>query len=379
MIQNQVDKKILMEIKMDSVLQFASTADTSVDTKARTMVATITTSALSHNGHVILPQGIDMVHYRKNPVVAWGHMYFLPPIGTNVWIKRVGESLVAKTRFATRPENHEGEWLPDTVLSLYAQDVLKGVSIGAKPTKQKYSRDFTKEDLKEFPQLKDADSLISEAELLEYSCCTLPANPEALKQALTSMDISPSLSNVITNSTTQFVELDKHTDIEQLPTKEKLTDEQLACMLGLKESTPENVDGSIHQAYPDEHCSKVRDRNKFNSVSLLTHSFDEKQYRVLWGVLKENGKKSVCEFRYPNSTWSTKEANDHCKAHGGNTFTPAKEQVVHGYLGPVLMAEDVLTGFKAMGTPKSIAEKMIKRIGIEQAVHSAINKVRGKV
>lgn len=169
------------------LITYASAAETSVNMDERTLVTTLTTAGLDRGGTIILSKGIALQDYRKNPVVLWSHMSWMLPLGVNMWVKPEGDkALIGKTRFAQRPASHAGEWLPDTVLDLYNQKVLRGVSIGVRADKTLYAMDGGEETQKEFKEHKEwkgAWRVILNSLMLEYSCCSIPMNPDALSRA----------------------------------------------------------------------------------------------------------------------------------------------------------------------------------------------------
>ncbi len=168
--------------KDSDFLRFSTTVDKAIDMGKRTMVATLAAPVLCHNDTVLWPKGIGLSTYQANPIVLWSHMSFLPPIGKNLWIKHSDGCLVGKTQFAKRPASHEGEWLADVILDLYDQDILRAVSVGVRTDEQFFGKDITKTHRK-LPGVEHADRFVSKSELLEYSCCTVPMNPGALKHA----------------------------------------------------------------------------------------------------------------------------------------------------------------------------------------------------
>lgn len=135
--------------------------------KDRTIVGTITTGAVDRYREVVDPDGAMLENYRKNPVVLLNHNSYMPPIGKNLWIKQGEGGLVAKTQFSDTTEGSD-------IFALYDQGFMKAWSIGFIPKKWEdgdvsvtgYRRKFTL------------------WELLEYSAVTIPANPEALSNAL---------------------------------------------------------------------------------------------------------------------------------------------------------------------------------------------------
>jgi hypothetical protein len=153
-----------------------------IDMQERSLVSTISTTAVSRSGDIVLPEGLKMANYRKNPVVVWSHNYYIPPLGTAMWVKPSKQGVIAKSRFATKPRTTTGDWFPDIVLDLYNQKVLRGFSIGIQPGIVKYS-DIHKDDFYENKAWQGAWRVHVESDMMEYSCCTIPMNPEALAYA----------------------------------------------------------------------------------------------------------------------------------------------------------------------------------------------------
>jgi hypothetical protein len=153
--------------------------DLTVHDGERAVVAKICVPVVDRDGEVVMPQGCVSKDFEKNPIVFYGHIYDSPPVGKCVGLKRAGDSLVSKTVFASRPADHVGEWLPDTLFSLYQQGVLKGFSVGFHPIE---SRAATKGDRDTYgPNCK---TVYSKWNLLEYSVAAIPANQDALVLAV---------------------------------------------------------------------------------------------------------------------------------------------------------------------------------------------------
>jgi len=154
------------------------TAEMDVDEGERAFVAKITTDSLDRDNEVLLPTGMDATDFLKSPTVFWNHDYNRP-LGRAVSLKQGRDEWTAKTVLAERPKNHEGEWFPDTVLSLMQQGVVRGVSVGFKPTQ---TRNPTKADRNRFGD--DVQRVFSRWKILEYSVAPLPANQDALVEAV---------------------------------------------------------------------------------------------------------------------------------------------------------------------------------------------------
>lgn len=151
------------------------------DGRERTFVAKITSSAMDRDREVLLPDGMRTTDFEQNPVMFWNHDYSLPPIGQVRNLHRKKDHWLAEGVFASRPESHPdgAEWFPDTVHDLMKQNVIRGVSVGLKPD---HVRRATVEDKDTFG--KNVESVVARWDLLELSVAPLPANQEALVQAV---------------------------------------------------------------------------------------------------------------------------------------------------------------------------------------------------
>jgi hypothetical protein len=153
-----------------------------VSSKERTVTAVITTDAVDSYKEVVVPKGIDLKRYRKNPVVLWNHNLdpAVPkvPIGKNLWIKpgSSNRSLVARTQFADDEAGHR-------FFALYESEVLRAWSIGANEDLSKCGAPVEKE-LRDRPEWAKCRRVIRACELVEYSAVPIGANPEALTTAV---------------------------------------------------------------------------------------------------------------------------------------------------------------------------------------------------
>ena len=153
--------------------QFVS-SDIKIDDDERTITAVISTGSIDRDKEVVKATGGNFDSYLKNPVVLWAHDYKEMPIAKTVWLKQGTKKITAKARFA------ETE-MAEEVYQLYKGGFLKAFSIGFIPKKR---HSPTPDDIKKNPDLVDAWNIIDEWELLEFSAVPIPANPEALMQAV---------------------------------------------------------------------------------------------------------------------------------------------------------------------------------------------------
>jgi HK97 family phage prohead protease len=162
-----------IEIEEKLFKQFIST-DTKVDSDERTVTAVISTGDVDRDREVLLPKGIVLEPFKKNPVVLWAHDYYGAPIGRAQWVTRKGNKITAKVEFAETEQATE-------VYELFKGGFLNAFSVGFKPLK---SHQPTPDEIKKKPEWAEAWRIFDEWELLEFSVVPVPANAEALALAV---------------------------------------------------------------------------------------------------------------------------------------------------------------------------------------------------
>ncbi len=152
--------------------------DASLDVQEgeRSVVATINSDAVDSFRSVILPAGAKLDHYRSNPVVLLNHDEERV-VGRNAWITSKGGRLRAKTVFMGPDLSDEA----DRTFRKYQQGFMRGFSIRFEPLKASAP---TRDEVRANPAWSGVETVYREWELLEYSAVALPANPEALAEAV---------------------------------------------------------------------------------------------------------------------------------------------------------------------------------------------------
>lgn len=163
---NEAIKKLSEEVKQAMSVVFASSATKSLieATKAAadsgSFEVVISTADIDRQGETIKQDGWNLKNYMSNPVVLWGHDYYSLPIGITESIEVVDGKLLAKGKFA--PE--EANPFAQQVRRLYDLKIVRATSVG-------------------FIASEMEGSIITMAELLEFSFVPVPANPYALSLA----------------------------------------------------------------------------------------------------------------------------------------------------------------------------------------------------
>jgi len=143
-------------------------------------VATITTDTIDRDGEVVIPAGMNSKEYERNPVLLYAHDPKMP-IGKMETLRRGDGKIEADFRLAPRPQEHQGEWLPDTVGALMKFGALRGVSIGFH-AQANGMRSASKADIERYGD--GVKRVFSKWNLLEVSVVSVPANQEALVTAI---------------------------------------------------------------------------------------------------------------------------------------------------------------------------------------------------
>jgi HK97 family phage prohead protease len=181
-----------METKaMTEPIRKAFDASLDITGHERTVTARISTMSVDRDGEVLVPQGCDATEFQKSPTVFYNHNYAMP-LGRCEAIARKADSIEATTRFALRPEGHVGEWLADTVFSLFQQKVISGFSVGFVPIEGRHP---SRKDRETFGQR--VRYVFSKWKLLEYSVAPLPANQDALVLAVSKGIVSPAAAHTL--------------------------------------------------------------------------------------------------------------------------------------------------------------------------------------
>jgi HK97 family phage prohead protease len=138
----------------------------------------ISTATIDRDNDTLSVSGWKLENYRKNPVVLWVHDGRHPPVARSLEEKTENEKLKSTALFTPQDLNPFGFMIGQ----MYAKSFLNAVSVGFDPVKYAWVED------KDRPWGID----YLEQELLEYSCCPVPANPEALVDAKAAgIDLNP--------------------------------------------------------------------------------------------------------------------------------------------------------------------------------------------
>jgi hypothetical protein len=159
----------------------------------RSDVSWISTENPDRMREVVLARGMNDDHFKLNPLVTLQHAYWMPPVGRSLWRKRVKDGplagIKAKTQYPARPASWPAgsDWPPDFAFPLVQSGLLCGKSIGFLPTRVRAPTD----EESQRPEMARVQRIIEEWILLEYACVYLPAQQNAVVEAVSKGAIIP--------------------------------------------------------------------------------------------------------------------------------------------------------------------------------------------
>jgi len=326
---------------MDKITKTLDTNDLeikSIDEKKRIIWHKITKEVVDRMGDIIRIDGMDMKNFRKKPTVLYGHSYTgidpIPVIARNIGFKKEGKALYAGTQFLPITEEEPSQKMRDLINDNWMLHKMKllGWSISIIP---KVTEKIEKED-------KFLGYDYKESEFLEYSSVIIPANQEAINDALEKGLISKAVS-------------------ESWPKEEKLpgeiAEDQLTWIdIGkTKEEVEEQEDIQTDIAmkpYENEHACRLENPDKYKRFTRGKRKHEGKEYSIIFGWYEKEGKEVSEEqaYRYKKDVWTASEARSHCKDHKGS-FEAAKDEKCED-CDPVIIEEPGRQGL----SPDSINE-----------------------
>src|SRR3984885_9239072 len=126
----------------------------------------ISTESTDRSGEIVKQNGWELVNYKNNPIVLWGHNYYDLPIGvcteTYLTEKNGVPALGARGVFLSAEINPFAQ----QIRKLYEFGIGKGEGVGCTPSVGFIPKEFD----------ENARNTITKAELLEFSFVPIPAN-----------------------------------------------------------------------------------------------------------------------------------------------------------------------------------------------------------
>lgn len=150
----------------------------SLNDEDRTIEFIGSTATHDRYNDTIVQTGWELGNFVKNPVIPWGHDYSQPPVAKALEVGLREGNLFFKGQWATAEEYPYA----DTIYKLYKGGYLRAFSVGFIPLEWELKQD----------EEHGMYFVFTKCELLEVSCVTVPANPEALTLAFSEGVLSDS-------------------------------------------------------------------------------------------------------------------------------------------------------------------------------------------
>lgn len=150
-------------------------APDSLDAEKRTLRATITTNQVDRDGEIVEPGAFEkrIESFLKNPVLLWMHNPMNPPVGKITGVEFHKDRIEANLQFRAAGKSD----LADEIFGLYEDGTLNSFSIGFRVFGMTDPAPDEATGKMEPPHITDA-------ELMEVSCVTIPSNTGAVSKAV---------------------------------------------------------------------------------------------------------------------------------------------------------------------------------------------------
>lgn len=136
----------------------------------------ITTGDVDRDQDTVAPAGWDFGNYLNNPVVLWCHSYDSFPVAKALGLTLAANAVKSRAEFTSKElQDEASHCFGYSVYRMYVEGFLNAVSVGFIPKKWVMVSDENESRRWAYD--------ILEQELLEYSCCPVPSNPHALREA----------------------------------------------------------------------------------------------------------------------------------------------------------------------------------------------------
>lgn len=298
-----------------------------------------TNETVDRYGDIVRHDGCKFDNYRKNPVVMLSHEHGQFPIGNSIqiWKDPTVKGIYSWDLYIDNRVDTTGR--SEQAFKFRQSGIMPGISIGFIPLSVK--NDHSEEERKKSGIGRWGVEFLS-IDYLEHSQVSIPANPDALTNALNNVDRLSIQKMFNKDDIFTLEKLKWFPDVEILNIFDDYlkpdvvyfdlnTIDQISTLLSdneLEEVTKEYV----LRPYPNEHACRLEDPDQFvrffrkkvkdnNDVGDYVHT--GKEYSLIIGYRKD--KSSVVQaHRYPKASWEADQARKHCKAHKGS-FTAAKD------------------------------------------------------
>ncbi|MBU2685851.1 MAG: hypothetical protein KKF27_21630 [Gammaproteobacteria bacterium] len=273
----------------------------------RILERTMTDETVDRYGDIVEAKGGDFSEYKKNPVLLAFHNSRAFPIGAVIKLWREGTATIGWLFFMDNDLDPTG--ISDTAFRMAAAGILKAGSIGFIPKEIEEPDDKKRAKL----QMGKFGVIFLKWELVEFSVCPVPANPNALsfgdirQKDIYSLDAARDILSIYSEETAS-----KITDI--------LEEDQYGEKIIADDNFEMVNDELTEKPYPNEHAARLRSPGLFNPDTFRRKKdgtiYGTKKVpataAVIWGKLKSADKPAdnpvPQAIRFPTKDWTVEQA-----------------------------------------------------------------------
>lgn len=277
----------------------------------------ITDETSDRHGDIVRANGGNFKDYMKNPVMLFAHQYHEFPIGNSLKVWKSNEQLAWNAYGLFFDSRVDGTGRSDIAFRFASSGAMPGCSIGfmADETRRREDEEGKKKFGIEYMKWS----------ALEFSACSVPANPNALANSVKNIFTNDQLkavgddreffSSVLTNDWIDLLVKEYETAssvvvISDIPNIETFdTDEHYEKAEAVKSE-------EVLKPYPNEHSARLIEPGDFDGDS-FRRSPDGTIYgtknvpataAVIWGRLKGQKQVTPQAIRFPTKDWTASKA-----------------------------------------------------------------------
>lgn len=151
--------------------------------ESRVIEHTITNETKDRYGDIVKADGVDFKtnYYPNNPTIQYAHDYKMPPIGKTIkiWYDKTSKCVKAWGLYYDNRIDDTGA--SESIFKFVVSNAMPACSIGFVPKKARRPKN---DDERKELGLGEWGVLYESVDLLEYSPCSIGANPDALKNSI---------------------------------------------------------------------------------------------------------------------------------------------------------------------------------------------------
>jgi len=193
----------------------------------RIVLATITKLMRDRDNEVVISRGVDLTEYEKNPIILVNHNWSSLPVGRALFTNTYDDRIRQKIQF---DEDEQSK----TIFNKYKSKSLRSFSIGFIPLKiaeygspefSKYADFVIQSGYMDINEVEQTKRFITKSILIENSVVTIPANTDAIAEAISDTEDDPETEEIETTNNSDStsilqIEAPKSIEVDNIENKQ---------------------------------------------------------------------------------------------------------------------------------------------------------------